>query len=235
MSVRDADEAVIACQAGANIIDVKEPNRGSLGRADWSSIANVMRRVREIDSSVPVSVALGELSEVDAADCMNLHGRLADVSYAKLGLANAPADWRTRWDRVMSALPSEVGRVAVAYADWEQANSPDPLDVVRFASKRRCKIVLVDTFSKVGGSLFKRLSKDQVKQLIRAVHDHGMRSAMAGSLDSDAIETLLPMNPDIIAVRGAVCDGERIGTIVAEKVRGISRLVSVGPIAATDI
>lgn len=235
MSVRDADEAVVACQAGANIIDVKEPNRGSLGRADWSTIANVMRRVRELGSSLPVSVALGELSEIDAADCTNLHSRLAGVSFAKMGMANVTADWRTRWDRVMSTLPGEVGRVAVAYADWEQANSPDPLDVIRFASKRQCKIVLVDTFSKVGGSLFQRLSKDQVKQLVRAVNDHGMQSAMAGSLDSDAIETLLPMHPNIIAVRGAVCDGQRTGTIDAEKVHGISRLVSVGPIAATDI
>ena len=235
MSVRDANEAVLACQSGVNIVDVKEPNRGSLGRADWSAMADVVRSVGKIDSSVPVSVALGELSEVDFNDSNNWHSRLAGVSFAKLGMANAPADWRTRWDRVMSALPCEIGRVAVAYADWEQANSPNPLDIVRFASERDCKVVLVDTFSKVSGGLFQRLSKSEVKQLIVAISDQGMKSAMAGSLDEVAIETLLPMNPDIIAVRGVVCDGERTGAIDAAKVSAISRMVLSGPVHASDV
>ena len=34
VSVRSADEAIAALAGGADVIDVKEPNRGALGAAD---------------------------------------------------------------------------------------------------------------------------------------------------------------------------------------------------------
>ena len=59
VSVRSAPEARAACRGGATVIDVKEPARGPLGRAD----APTWRAVRAVvPEAVPVSVALGELS-----------------------------------------------------------------------------------------------------------------------------------------------------------------------------
>ena len=60
VSVRDAAEAAAALAGGAALIDVKEPARGSLGRADAATIAAV---VAAVGGRVPVSVALGELRE----------------------------------------------------------------------------------------------------------------------------------------------------------------------------
>ncbi|MFC1758122.1 (5-formylfuran-3-yl)methyl phosphate synthase [Planctomycetota bacterium] len=226
VSVRDAAEAGIVCQSGASIIDVKEPDRGSLGRAPWSAIEGVVRTVRERNASMPVSVALGELAEMDVDDCRDWQRHLSGASFAKIGLADAPEDWQDKWCTVMTNLPGETQRVAVAYADWETANAPDPLEVIRFASQQRCRAVLIDTFEKSGGGLLDRLSKVQVKRLIDTIHDNGMQSAMAGSLDITAIETLLPMKPAIVAVRGAVCRGDRTSAIDAERVRSLSRLIS---------
>ena len=44
VSVRDAVEAEAALAGGAHLIDVKEPARGALGRADDATIAAVVRR-----------------------------------------------------------------------------------------------------------------------------------------------------------------------------------------------
>ena len=60
VSVRDASEALAALAGGADIIDVKEPTRGSLGMADGDAVAGVVEAVGE---RVPVSAALGELCE----------------------------------------------------------------------------------------------------------------------------------------------------------------------------
>ena len=59
VSVRSADEARAALAGGADVIDIKEPGRGPLGRADEAT----WRAVRaEVAGRVPVSAALGELA-----------------------------------------------------------------------------------------------------------------------------------------------------------------------------
>ena len=60
VSVRNANEAVLAAQSGADIIDVKEPVQGALGFAGWNTISDV---VEAVSSNVPTSAALGECVE----------------------------------------------------------------------------------------------------------------------------------------------------------------------------
>ena len=59
VSVRSAAEAEAALAGGAAVIDVKEPDRGVLGRADGAVIAAVAGAAAE---RAPVSAALGEAS-----------------------------------------------------------------------------------------------------------------------------------------------------------------------------
>ena len=61
VSVRDAAEAEAALAGGADLIDVKEPSRGPLGRADAGVIRYV---VKAVGGRAPVSAALGELKEL---------------------------------------------------------------------------------------------------------------------------------------------------------------------------
>src|SRR4051795_6593943 len=89
VSVRSVDEARAALAGGAAVIDVKEPDRGPLGCADFE-VCRAVRRV--VPPEVPVSVALGELREWMGT------GRtapppspdpFAGIAYRKLGLAGA--------------------------------------------------------------------------------------------------------------------------------------------------
>ena len=64
VSVRDAAEAEDAVEAGAHLIDVKEPTAGSLGAAPVEVVQDV---VRVVAGRRPVSAAFGELSEFDEA------------------------------------------------------------------------------------------------------------------------------------------------------------------------
>jgi uncharacterized protein (UPF0264 family) len=64
VSVRSAAEAEAALAGGAGLIDVQEPGRGSLGRADAETVAAVLRAVA---GRRPVSAALGELTEGGAS------------------------------------------------------------------------------------------------------------------------------------------------------------------------
>ena len=57
VSVRSAAEAEAALAGGAALIDVKEPDRGALGRADDAVIADV---VRAVAGRAPVSAAASQ-------------------------------------------------------------------------------------------------------------------------------------------------------------------------------
>ncbi len=56
VSVKSADEATAAVKAGATLIDVKDPTRGSLGMAPADVVEAVLEAVGQ---KVPVSAALG--------------------------------------------------------------------------------------------------------------------------------------------------------------------------------
>src|SRR5438552_9682827 len=133
VSVRDAAEAYAALAGGADLIDVKEPTRGPLGRADDATIADV---VRAVGGRVPVSAALGEL---------HVHPDVPPVplDYVKWGLAG----WDGRdWQRALADAPRQA--VVVAYADWQDAAAPNAAFVAQFAAERRAAALLIDTFVK---------------------------------------------------------------------------------------
>ena len=58
VSVRSVEEARVALDAGVDLIDFKEPRRGSLGAVDASTAAEI---VQAIGGRAPLSMACGEL------------------------------------------------------------------------------------------------------------------------------------------------------------------------------
>lgn len=230
VSVRNAQEAEIALAGGAALIDVKEPARGSLGRAEDSTIAAVIRAVA---GRHPVSAALGELID-EARPPTSGSG----LSFVKWGLAGAARlDWRGELTRRLQLPGPSV--VIAAYADWECAMAPPVAEVVTFACQRPGSVLLVDTHCKDAASLSLRrrptlldwLSLDEVAEICRRCREVQVRVALAGSLGRQEIETLLPARPAWFAVRGAVCEGsERTSTIDADKVRVLMRLIETSDV-----
>jgi uncharacterized protein (UPF0264 family) len=210
VSVRSAEEAREAVRGGASIIDIKEPDRGPLGRAS-STVWQAVRQV--VPHSIPVSVALGELAEWQG-DRDDFDG----ISFRKLGLAGTGSDWMERWAEVRQEQGGLARWVAVAYADWASAGSPRPLPVLEAAIEAEdCSGILLDTWDKSKrSSLGPTVEwKDWVNRAQRA----GRFVALAGSLDCQTIVRLSPLKPDLFAVRGAACErGDRRSMVRAERV-----------------
>ena len=228
VSVRNATEAEVACAAGADLIDIKEPARGPLGAADAAVIEAVVAKLR---GRLPVSVALGELTE-DAGLANDLAGR---VQYAKFGLAGCHdlAAWLPRWRSAIRRLPRGVVPVAVAYADWRRAAAPDPRKVLEQASRLGCGAILLDTFDKSRGPLTEHVDWKDLGAFISAAGARGLLSVVAGGLDVETIAHVLQLSPDYVAVRGAVCVGDRRGQLDATRVRRLAALVHRSQCSAT--
>ncbi|SIO62042.1 hypothetical protein SAMN05444166_6930 [Singulisphaera sp. GP187] len=219
VSVRSVEEAMAALAGGASIIDIKEPDRGPLGRADTA----VWQAIREaLPVGVCLSVALGELPEWTHQPDPAPTG-FAGISYRKLGLAEVGADWKTDWANLRKRWREGPAWVAVVYSDWRLAKAPRPDDVLEAAiAVADCTGVLIDTWDKSSRST---VDHSWLPWFARA-HQAGLTIALAGGLNESRIERLASLAPDWIAVRGAACcDGDRRSAIDPARVARLAHLL----------
>jgi (5-formylfuran-3-yl)methyl phosphate synthase len=221
VSVRSADEVGAALAGGADIIDVKEPSRGTLGAADPHIIAAV---AAQVPPAVPLSIALGDPdgSHVrSVVDQLAIHRKTGDL-ILKLGFAGSTdeADVAARLSAAIAGLRG-ASLVAVAYADWERAGAPSPTAILGAASRAGISGLLMDTFSKESGNLFSWISPQELTQWAEAARSRRLVIALAGSVDSESMPRMQSARPDVIGVRGAACDGGRLGRVSAARVRAL--------------
>jgi uncharacterized protein (UPF0264 family) len=232
VSVRNSTEALLAAYSGAEIIDLKEPAAGALGSVSLDVRKEVVRQLKahfHEESCPPLSAALGELSDYQtqpekAAELSQLQA----FRFAKVGLAATRqlTDWRKAWLDLVQTLPPGTIPVAAAYADAEQADSPAPEDVLDLALDHSLPVFLLDTWCKTQGNVFQVLSEPRLERL-RAQAQGRIRFALAGSLTLDCLPQLLQLQPDIVALRGAVCMAGRKSPLSGDKVRHWKSMVSL--------
>lgn len=227
VSVRSPVEVEAALSGGAALIDVKEPKRGPLGRADEAVITSV---VTAVAGQRPVSAALGELLAYRPAH------PIAGLSYAKWGLAGCGKlpHWRRELMRAQRSLLPGCQAVAVAYADWQLAGSPPPEEVCAFACAEQLPF-LVDTWSKDTRSLLDWLTFAETARLCARCRRAGVSVALAGSLDATRMKALQPASPDWFAIRGAGCrQGRRELLLDRERVRQLAAVAADSVMASTS-
>jgi uncharacterized protein (UPF0264 family) len=231
VSVRDVEEALAALSAGADVIDVKEPRRGSLGAADAAMTAAI---VRAVAGRTPVTAAVGELSEhADGIRSACLPQIPPGVSLFKLGLARCGlmVNWQARWLEVTAAVRGMAPNlmphpVAVVYADWRRADAPTPEKILSAAVEAGSPALLVDTCDKSGGGLFDHWPADDLRRFVQRVRAHDIVAVLAGSLCGDTFATAVRLAPDLVAVRTAACDAGRDGEVSAGRVRALKQVIA---------
>jgi len=265
VSVRDRSEAIAAVDGGADIVDVKEPDRGALGFAGERTICDVLHAV---SGSAPVSAALGECTEwlsPIAVDDSTKHTRVspdqawrtkheaknvqnrsvgdfytAMLSYVKMGPAglldqDGNLTWVDAWLQAHESFSQTIvdsagpqgrapERVAVAYADHRVAKAPAPNDILDAIIDAGCAGFLIDTFTKGNGSTLDLLAESDLITLRHTANAAGMFFALAGQITDNHLPAVRRIRPDILAVRGAVCEGnDRRATICQRRLTALKK------------
>jgi uncharacterized protein (UPF0264 family) len=228
VSVRSPREALAAVHGGADIIDVKEPSRGSLGRAPAHVVAEIGQRLSEEPTySGPLSAALGELTSLPAEPEFRQIARCVD--WVKAGLSGlGKTNWQSRWHELRERLQLASPRtqlIAVAYADWQSCGAPSPEEILDAVLLAGVPGVLFDTYEKRGRTLLDHLPRRDLSDFVRELHAAGSFAAFAGSVGIPQLDDLLELHPDVIAVRSAVCRGDRNGDVAADLVGGFQKAV----------
>ena len=233
VSVRDVSEAEAALAGGADWIDLKEPQAGSLGAVCPETARAV---VKAVANRGLVSAALGELTDWTTSKARDLLG-IPEIQVVKLGLSDCDqqSDWPERWQ----AASHEVARfgkqlVAVVYADNRQARSPAPQDIVREAIKNAFQYLLIDTFDKDSGPLLSHLSPQVLAEILRTADRANLQSVVAGGLTTTMLAQLPQNSLDVVAVRGGVCVRGRSGVVQQQLVEQFSAAIQARWQASPD-
>lgn len=216
VSVRSMAELATIADLGVDVIDFKEPRLGPLAAADpaiWASAAESVSLEQEL------SAALGECDQA-----IGLASQVpARFNYAKAGPAGVESTERLAgyWRQLRQRLPESVELVAVAYADHDIANCPDPESIFATAEACGIKTWLLDTFGKAADQgVVHRIGPERFRSLRVMADQAGARWVLAGSIRINEAIGLAShrMMPDLYGVRGDVCDASRDGNVEAEKV-----------------
>ncbi|HUU77075.1 MAG TPA: (5-formylfuran-3-yl)methyl phosphate synthase [candidate division Zixibacteria bacterium] len=225
ISPKSVEEAQECVKGQAEIIDVKNPVEGSLG-ANFPWIIRDIRKI--VPTSIPISATLGDVNFKPGSVALAALGAAhAGASFVKVGLF----DFKNKQQaiEVMRAVKQtmleyelNVQVVAAGYAEGEEIGSLNPLSIPEIGKTAKCDLVMIDTYNKTSGkTIFDYLSISSLKNFISDARKNSMKVALGGSIKISHLTVLKELQPDIIGIRGAVCEfGDRIdGAIKAELIQ----------------
>lgn len=216
-SVKHAQEARVALEAGADIIDCKDPDDGVLGALPDDLIADVVRGVGGV---APVSATIGDLpTDAETLKAAAVTKAKTGVDYVKVGFIDN-LDPREAITALATADTGKARLVAVLMADRE----PDFSLIADFA-RANFFAVMLDTFDK-RAALPDVLSANQLKEFLKSAKQHGLLSGLAGSLRIGHIADLVALEPAILGFRGALCRGGRRGPLDAARASEVERAIA---------
>jgi (5-formylfuran-3-yl)methyl phosphate synthase len=215
-SVRTSGEALSALAGGADIIDLKEPAQGALGRLPDATIAAIRHAVA---GRRPLSATIGDLPLAPAPVLAAVRAMAATgVDIVKLGIF--AGDAAATLTALGAAARDGIRLVAVLFAD----RAPD-LGLVARCAEAGFYGVMLDTADKSAGPLARHLSVTILARFVASARRHGLLAGLAGSLTVADVPLLLPLRPDYLGFRSALTVGGRSAPLDAAAVARLRALL----------
>jgi len=220
-SVRTAEEAMIADAGGAEIVDLKEPAQGALGRLPDATIRAILDALagRRLTSATIGDMPLHPGTVPAAVRAMAAAG----VDIVKLGIF--AGDVEATLAALAGAAQDGIRMVAVLFAD----RRPDFSIVARCAAAGFHGVML-DTADKSAGPLTRHLNIDALAAFIAAARRNRLLVGLAGSLGVADLPALMPLAPDYLGFRSALTSGGRSAPLDAGAVARLHVLLAEPPL-----
>jgi uncharacterized protein (UPF0264 family) len=224
VSVRDAAEALAAADAGADLIDLKDPAAGALGALAPERIVAIVAALRRDHPAMPISATTGDWPAAQRARIVDaVHAVAAcGVDYVKVGIDPLP-DGVKLLD-VLAATGVPIVPVLIADRGVERAVLAAALALPGFPA------LMLDLADKRGGSLVERVPRAELRGFVASVRQRHRLAGLAGALRAEDVPSVLALAPDIAGFRSAVCAGDRAGSLDARRVRALrARFLPTSP------
>lgn len=220
-SVRSAGEARLVLDAGADVLDVKEPDAGALGAVSDVTLREI---VICANGAVPVSATIGDLPmESEYLVAAIERTWQAGVDIVKVGVFTDAIS-----ESVLSTLTGcssqGIRIVLVCFAEHWRGDLN-----YEFLQQAGIRGVMLDTRDKYSGSLTSKLDRTQLQDFARHAQRARLIAGLAGSLEENDIPVLCEIAPDYLGFRGALCGSAgRTAAIDPVAVRRIAHRIHTG-------
>ncbi len=218
-SVRSAFEARQAVAGGADIVDLKEPASGALGRLPDATICESLRA---IGGRRPSSATIGDM-ELSPCQVLDAVRRMADIGVDIVKFGVFDGDVPGTLAALATAARSGVRLVAVLFAD----RRPD-FDLIDRCADAGLYGIMLDTADKQGGALTTHLARAALARFVQSARARGLLTGLAGSLSVRDVPALLTLSPDYLGFRSALTAGGRTGELDSAAVVRLRALLDAG-------
>ncbi|MGB9151449.1 MAG: (5-formylfuran-3-yl)methyl phosphate synthase [Burkholderiales bacterium] len=197
-SVMNLEEAQIALDGGADIIDLKNPLAGALGALPLDDIRTI---VKMINRQRPVSATIGDLPMEPEIICAAVEATAnTGVDYIKIGFFKS--ENLRDCIAALSPLAQKHKLIAVLFADQQ----PD-FSLLDDLAKAGFHGVMLDTADKQNGSLSNHIQVIDLIEFILQSCKHDLLCGLAGSLRIGDVKEMLELKPDYLGFRSTLCQG----------------------------
>lgn len=228
VSVQNLDEAIEALHGGADIVDVKNLQEALVGSAHPLTV----KAVRDaIPGARHASVTLGVVPNQAGTVAMAVYAAgILDATSVKVGFM------RTEYAQAVETLLEcrealngfDTKLIGSLFADNPIYDGLDADNMVQLARDGNCDGWLIDTLTKDGRNLFDFIPEPRLREMVLEGKNDGMSTALSGHLRMEDLDELARINPDIVGVRGAVCQkGDRVAAVHRDAVGEFSRQLNL--------
>ncbi len=217
VSVWWPEEVRDALEGGADIIDIKNPKRGSLGAPSLRVVSEISRNYGGV---VELSAAVGDIT------CCPEMAALAAYTLSKLGMNYVKVGLQVNDEKLGLEIVKEVSEtvgslskvIIVGYADYIRIKTLSPMKIIDLAYKGGAYGVMIDTRIKDGLTTLDFLSTHYLKEFVNRAKKLGLLKALAGGLKRNQVKHVVNLGFDVIGFRTAACNNGRLGRVSKAKV-----------------
>lgn len=221
ISVTSVEEARIALENGADLIDLKDPSQGALGALAIDKMQEITAFVHAQDQYGKrlVSATIGDLPmQAELILKSVLAVAAVNVDIVKIGFFEA-ADYQACLEVLKPYANSGLKLIAVLFAEFKY-----PTHLIDDIKNAGFYGVMIDTAYKNGKTFLDYLSHEHME--IIATQTQGLIFGLAGSLNIQHLVFVKRYHPTYIGFRGGVSqDNQRKLSLDAAKIKAISKLV----------
>jgi len=193
-SIKDLSEAKLLLKTDIDIIDLKDPSNGALGRLSNDDINNIVKYVanKKLTSStvgdLPNNIEIIK-KNVDEISSTN-------VNFIKIGV------YKKEYIKTLCDIKSCKKLIAVFFADIFLPSSKD----IKKLKNSSFSGVMIDTSNKKSGNLLDHVSYSDIGDFLKIAKNFKLLTGVAGSINETHLDELIKLNPDYMGFRGALCE-----------------------------
>jgi len=220
VSVKDPVEAKQAAIAGADLIDLKNPNIGALGALDDRLSNQIMHELKQFND-IQVSATVGDRHDT-AEVLLKLVQEKANLGVDFVKLPYSEHLFSADFQLGLQEMMSELGTKIIVVID---ASETIPKDLLLNLKPLRLYGVMLDTFNKQK-SLIESKNTAELASFVNECKELHFYVGLAGSLKASMVDSLIVYRPDYLGFRSGVCSGNiRENRLLSESVKAVKRLL----------